>query len=323
MTPQGRAGGVLLGSVTVENAGPLWAPTTVFVTCDGVPQYATQTDAKGNFLITTARVKGALSVQEDAKRQMETYFEGCSVQASLAGFHSSEILISHRNLRDDPELGTITLRRNPETMGTAISETTAAAPSNASKAFLTARSDLLKQQREHAERDLQKAVEIYPAFAEAWYQLGVLQQASSRDDARNSFSKATASDPKFVPPYQQLAGLAVEAAKWSEVLVNTHHALQLDPAGTPHIWFYDALANFQLGKTNTAEASALKSLAIDPAHSIPNTEQLLAVILSRKRDYAGAIAHLRNCLTYLPSGPNSTLVKQQIAQLELSSASKK
>jgi tetratricopeptide (TPR) repeat protein len=323
MTPQARAGGVLLGKVTVEYEGPLWAPTMVFVTCSGVPQYATQTDRKGNFLITTTKVQGALSLQADAKRQMETYFEGCSVQASLAGFHSSEILITHRNLRDDPELGTLTLKRNETATGTALSETTAPAPANALKSFLKARSDLLEQQPDRAQRDLQKAVDIYPAFAEAWYQLGRLQQTSSREDARNSFSKALAFDPQFIPPYQQLAGLAVEDGKWSEVLANTNHALQLDPAGTPQIWFYDALANFQLGKTNMAEASALKSLTMDPSHSVPNTEQLLAVILARRRDYAGAIAHLRNCLTYLPSGPSSNLVKEQIAQLEESSGAKK
>ena len=40
------------------------------------------------------------------------------------------------------------------------------------------------------------------------------------------------------------------------------------------------------------------------------------MILADKHDFAGALAHLRNCLTYLPSGPNADLVKQQVAQLE-------
>ncbi len=55
---------------------------------------------------------------------------------------------------------------------------------------------------------------------------------------------------------------------------------------------------------------------MDPLHTQPNTEQLLAVILADKRDYGGALEHLRNCLTYLPAGPNGELVKQQVAQLE-------
>ena len=43
---------------------------------------------------------------------------------------------------------------------------------------------------------------------------------------------------------------------------------------------------------------------------------MLAVILARKADYTEALVHLKNCLTYLPTGPETDLVKQQIAQLE-------
>jgi regulator of sirC expression with transglutaminase-like and TPR domain len=71
-----------------------------------------------------------------------------------------------------------------------------------------------------------------------------------------------------------------------------------------------------LNRKDVAEASATKALAMDPLHTQPNTEQLLAVILADKQDYAGALAHLKNCLTYLPSGQNADTVKQQVAQLE-------
>jgi hypothetical protein len=55
---------------------------------------------------------------------------------------------------------------------------------------------------------------------------------------------------------------------------------------------------------------------MDPLHEQQNTEQLLAVVLVKKMDYAGALAHLKNCLTYFPPGPNLDLVKEQIAQIE-------
>ncbi|MGA2100855.1 MAG: hypothetical protein ABSG34_07100, partial [Candidatus Sulfotelmatobacter sp.] len=74
------------------------------------------------------------------------------------------------------------------------------------------------------------------------------------------------------------------------------------------------------GKTDEALVSAEKALAIDPRHSVPNVEQLLAVILARKADYAGALQHLKNCLSYMPRGPNADLLKQQIAQLEQKSS---
>jgi tetratricopeptide (TPR) repeat protein len=184
------------------------------------------------------------------------------------------------------------------------------------KAFEKARAEWLNQNSDGAEKNLKKAVQLYPGFAQAWLQLGKLQEPSDAQAARESFSKALAADPKFVLPYEQLAALGAQEEKWLEILDNTNHALELDPAGTPQIWYYDALAKFQLGKTDEANISASKSLTIDPRHSVPNTEQLLAVILARKADYGGAVQHLKNCLTYIPAGPQADLVKQQIAQLE-------
>ena len=63
-------------------------------------------------------------------------------------------------------------------------------------------------------------------------------------------------------------------------------------------------------------SSAVKSLSMDPLHVQPATEQLLAIILMAKHDRAGALEHLRNCLTYFPAGSNLDLVKRQIARIE-------
>ncbi len=316
MSTQGRAGGVLLGKLDMEGEPLPWEPIPVSVVCGGTILDTAQTDPKGRFVITSSKVPGALSTEGDAERQMETHYQGCTVQASLAGFHSNAITITQRNFINHPDLGTLTLSREGRDNGTAVSNTTRSAPAKAMKSFDKARAEWLEQKPDRAQQDLKKAVEIYPQFAEAWYQLGNLQEASNRQDARNSFSKALAADPQFVPPYERLAALAAQDGNWKDVVANTSHALQLDPVGTPQTWYYDAAGNFQLGKVDAAENSANKSLAMDPKHTIPNTEQLLAVILAQKKDYAGALAHLRNCLTYMPSGPSADLVKQQIAQVQ-------
>jgi tetratricopeptide (TPR) repeat protein len=110
--------------------------------------------------------------------------------------------------------------------------------------------------------------------------------------------------------------MAAAAQKWQDVLDETNKALALDPRGNPHIWYYNALGNFHLKNMDSAETSAKTALAMDPLHQEPNTEQLLAVVLAGKQDYAGALEHLKNCLTYFPPGPNLDLVRQQIAQIE-------
>src|SRR3984957_9293061 len=317
MSGQSRAGGALYGRVNVEGESLLWDPIPVSVICNATTVSTTRTDPSGKFLMPIVPVPGYLSLQGDQQRQMETHYEGCAVKASFTGFHSNSITITQHNLRDEPDLGTITLSRaGGRAAATAVSSTIESAPANAVKAFDKARTDLLEQKPDHAQKNLEKAVEAYPGFAAAWYQLGRLQEAANSADAQTSFSKAAAADPQYILPYEQLATLSAQAGKWQNVLDNTNHALQLDPAGTVQTWYLNALASYQLGKINAAESSAQKSLALDPTHSIPNTEQLLAVVLAGKADYNGALQHLRNCLKYTPSGASTDLLKQQIAQLE-------
>ena len=316
MTAQGRAGGVLLGKVALENEPLPWEPMLVSVDCKGSTVNLTQADLRGQFVISFQATNAVERVSPDLQRQMETKYEGCTVRAALAGFHSSILTITQHNLRDDPNIGTITL--SPEGRGgaTEFSETTKNAPSNAVKAFEKAREQWLDQNADGAQKNLRKAIAIYPGFAQAWFQLAKLQSGSDPEGARDSLSKALAADPKFVLPYEQLAALEAQAGKWQDCLNNTSQALQADPAGTPQLWYYDALAKYQLGKMDEANESATKALAIDPRHSVLGTEQLLAVVLARKAQYAAAVEHLKNCLTYLPEGAQSDMVKQQIAQLE-------
>ena len=179
-----------------------------------------------------------------------------------------------------------------------------------------ARSELLDGKPDRAQKDLEKAVQVYPQFAEAWYQLGRILEVSKKEEAGNSFSRAVAADPKFILPYEQLAAISAQAGKWQELVDCTSHELELNPRGNPQTWYYHALGNVKIGKMDVAQVSAEKALAMDPLHTQPNTEQLLAVILANNRDYAGALQHLRNCLTYVPAGPNTDIIKQQIAQLE-------
>jgi len=314
MTNQGRAGGALLGKVRVEGQPLLWEPILVFIICQEKAVNTTRTDPKGNFAFTT--VRGVINAQADVQREMKIYYEGCKVEASLTGFHSDALTITERNLREEPELGTIWLHSNGRAIGAALSIMSGAVPKKAEKLFEAAHAAMLEQNPERAQSDLEKAVRVHPEFAEAWFQLGKLQMTSGAQSARESFSKALAADPQFILPYEGLAQLAVLEEKWPEVLANTSHALQLEPSGTPRIWYFDALANYQAAKLDAARAGPVKSLAMDPGHQIPNTEQLLAVILARQGDYEGALQHLRNCLAYVTTGPNVEFLKQQIGQLE-------
>lgn len=316
MTDAGRAGAALLGKVVIEGELLPWNPILVTVSCSDKTMYTTQTDPKGEFVIAPRKIPGELSQQPDQQREMQVHFEGCAVQAFLTGFRSTEKVISIKDLRDDPDIGTITLSRDSQARATAISTTGQDAPAAAAKLWSRAGADMLTQKPDKARQKLEKAVKIYPQFADAWYELGNMEVLSSPGDARACFEKAMAADPKFAPPLEQLAFVAVLQEDWQGALGATRRYLQLNPDGTPRVWYFQALANYQVGRIDAAESSARRLMAEDPLHNIRNGEQLLAAILARKADYAGALAHLRNCLTYIPEGPDAKLLKSQIAQLQ-------
>jgi tetratricopeptide (TPR) repeat protein len=311
----GRKGDYLLGGVKLEDAALPWDSIPVTVTCDEKVRFTTSTDPKGNFIIAFPEPPGSTTIKADAK-PVASQFVGCAVDATLSGYDSSSLPIAPRNIADTLNLGTIILRHESGSASASVSSTTASAPKDAAKSFEKARSEWFDNKPDRSQRDLQKAVEQYPQYAEAWYQLGKLQEAANSREAMNSFSKAIAADPNFAPPYGHLASVAAQNADWKVVLSATNRALELTPRGSIQVWYFHALGNFQIQKMDVAEASAKKSLSMDPLHMQTNTEQLLAVILSQKGDNAGALQHLHNCLTYFPPGPNLELVKQQIAALE-------
>lgn len=318
---KGLAGAYLSGDVSVTGGNLPWAPIRITVTCNGKTSFTTTTDANGGFVIVQKELfdsKHILGTQKSFVGQ----FIGCTVTAALPGFQSTQLTIANRDLLNSPNIGSIKLTPEEGPSGSAVSTTTAAAPKDALKSFHKAREEWLNDKPDRARRELQKAVEIYPQFAEAWYQLGSLQAVSKSPEAFNSFSKATAADPKYVLPYEHMAALSAAAGKWQSVVDETNHALELNPRGNLDVWFYHALGNYQLKNLDIAQASATKSLSMDPLHVQLATEQLLAVILSAKHDQRGALEHLRNCLTYFPPGANLELVKRQIAEIESGGAKK-
>jgi hypothetical protein len=248
---EGKTGDYLIGTVVVAGGTLPWDAIPVTVLCDGKTSYTSATDPKGHFVIApsspVATASPTIPVHPDGKPKLAAPFMNCTVQAALPGFNSTSVIVVNRNLQDSPDLGNITLTRAEASAGTAVSSTAAAAPKEAAKAFDKARAEWFDKKPDRAQKDLEKAVQIYPQFAEAWYQLGKMQEAANSPDAWTSFSKSAAADPQFNPPYEHLVPLAAKAAKWQEVADAAAHALLLNPRGTPDLWYFSALANFNLG----------------------------------------------------------------------------
>jgi tetratricopeptide (TPR) repeat protein len=327
-----------VGKVVIEGSKLPWDPIPIVVMCNGKMRFNPLADnKKGTFYIDASpRESEGVRSARDPKKVDPAEFVGCKVSAVLEGYESSTITIMNGSIMDNPDIGTITLHQDPRATGSIVSTTLASAPGEALKELEKAQADEMDNNLGSAKKHLQKAVSIDPQLAEAWYHLGKLEEKDKPQDALNALNKAAAADPKYIPPYEHIAAVSAGQAadpkftssdpkiptaaavkkKWQDVVDATDHALQLNPAGTPQVWYWNSVGNYNIGYRQLAETAALTALSMDPGHkAAPKAEDQLAVTLFAKRDFAGALEHLQKTLTYT-NGKDADEIKFQIAQVE-------
>jgi len=347
VTGLGNGNIYLSGNVMLDDGTPPPDPVTIERVCGGAPRAQAYTDRKGRFsfqigqtsgvmqdasedgaVMGTNRqatgIAGTLGPQQPGPSAPDLQLANCELRAVLAGFRSDSVTLGSRRLMDDPNVGTIMLHRLANVEGSAVSVTSLQAPKDARRAYERALQDLRKNKLAEAGKELRKAVDIYPSYAAAWYELGQIQeQNEDMQQARKSFANAVAADAKFISPYLKLAELAAKAEDWAELAGTTAKLLKLDAVDYPMAYFYDATANLKLGQIDAAEKSARAGEKLDSPHRYPRLEQVLATILARKKDYAGAAEHLRSYLLLAPDAPDAGRMKRELAELErLSGANK-
>ena len=118
-----------------------------------------------------------------------------------------------------PNVGTILLHRiGPAEEGKTISAVSLAAPKDAKKAYEKGLDAIKKKKFDDAQKNFEKAVEVYPKYSTAWYELGMLQAGQGKMDmARKYFDTALEYDPKFVKPYLQISILELQASQVARI----------------------------------------------------------------------------------------------------------
>ena len=135
-----------------------------------------------------------------------------------------------------------------------------------------------------AQKNLEKAVEIDPNYAQAWSDLGeVLERQSMPTEARAALEKAVQTDPKYIKPYIQLARLDMVEKHPEDAITIAGKAVAMNPQEFPELYFVYAAANFNLKHMDVAETSARRATELDSAHEIPRAELLLGSVLSGQR----------------------------------------
>lgn len=308
-------------------------PVLIERVCNGMARREGYTDAKGHFEFQLGQNNGIQDASEssvdplqnsgvmsgskgqDSRRMAQLM--GCELRAVLPGFHSTNVMMRLEDNFGQLNVGSIFLRRMDNVSGSTISLTTMQAPKDARHAFEKAQKEIAQKKIQDAEKELTKAVQLFPHFAAAWSLLGEIHERQNQlEQSQTEYSQAIAADPVFVNPYFGLAVIAIHQKKWQEAVKLTAQVEKLNPFAYPSAYLYSAAASFYLGNMDAAEEKARKFESLDTDHHRPDVALLLSNILEAKHDYAGAAQMLRTYLERVPNAPNATALQAETVRLQ-------
>jgi tetratricopeptide (TPR) repeat protein len=257
----------------------------------------------------------------------------CELRASVSGFRSDLLSLFARDaFSGSIDVGAIVVQRLAKVEGMTLSATPYKAPKDARKAYEKGIEAEKAGNLASARQYFEKSVQIYPKYANAWFQLGkVFQKENEKTAARAAYTQAAKIDTKFLPPYLSLSFLAYDAQDWPELLSLTDHILALDPLNYTKVkgyildldsfdyaeaYFYNSIANFNLNKMEDAEQSGLKAAYLDVRPRFPQLHLLLADIFARKNDNVRAASELQIYLDLVPHARNADQVRERITTLQ-------
>ena len=199
--------------------------------------------------------------------------------------------------------------------GTIISLASLKVPKKAAKEFKKARRAARKKKYEEALGRLQKATEMYPQYAEAFNEMGVIYgRQNQKEEARKAFEQAIAADPKWVRSYLNLASLQLFDNRPQQLLATSDKILQLYPTlSRGH--FFHSYANLSMGRLEEAEKSALAANRHEH-RQVPQIHLVLADIYRHRGELAKAEKQLRAFLNERPKARNADQIRAQIKKLQ-------
>jgi len=334
--PMANQRAFISGKVVLEDGTKITEPAGIQTICRGRKQTVTHTDSHGNFSFEFgdrmgAAVAGMSNADADSSWSPASPSGGgsqrdwrdCELQADLPGFTSQAIELSSKmSTFETTDIGRLVLHRVGHVEGLTISATSAMAPKDAQKAYEKGHDKAGKQKWDEAQPLLEKAVQIYPKYAVAWFDLGRIQlQKNAMADARHSFEQSIAADPKYVSPYRGLAELDTQQKQWQPLVTVTDQLLALNPVSFPDAWLRNALGNYYLGNFAAAEKSARQGMKVDDSHQLSKLEYLLGIILIQEREYAEAGTHIQNYIKVATQPSEIEEAQKQLAEVTRLSAS--
>jgi Flp pilus assembly protein TadD len=194
-----------------------------------------------------------------------------------------------------------------------VSAADLAIPHSAQKEFdksndLIAREDFTK-----AVQSLNRAIAIYPAYAGAYNNLGVIYaRLGDRDREREALQKALSINDHFAPAYVNLGRMNIATGDFPNAESALTKAASYDPkdAMTLVLLAYSELMDKHFDQVI---AASRKAHTMQGTHAF--VHQLAARAFEQKRDAADAITELQQFLKEEPDGERAALARKELAKV--------
>lgn len=247
-----------------------------------------------------------------------------TIRASRQGYEPGETQIDLRN--SDRTLQSVDMSLMPrryKESGTPNGIVTAdvlKVPDNARKEF--ERGSRLLNDKKDFNRSIaafQRAIELYPGYADAYFLMGTAQlQVSAASDAEASLRKAIALDAHMTAPYYPLVLLLYEQKRYAEEKELLLKARELNASDWR--WLFElARCHAQQGQWESAQQYGVA--ASGSANAPPRVHLLLADIYANSNRYREAVAELELFVKLDPESAYMERVREVLPVLRQRAAS--
>ncbi len=206
--------------------------------------------------------------------------------------------------------------------GSTVSVAQFRVPAKARDTFRKAQKAMEKQKYDEAEKEVNKALEIFPRYANALTVRALLHMDAQRmADAVNDLQAAIQADPNYPLAYIVMGAALNQTSKFDDAIRTLQQGLRLNPAS----W----QGYFEMGKSFVGKGdfpTALRNLE-RAEQMAPNTYAPLHLVkahaLLGMKSYNDAMTELEKYLEREPNGQGSAQVRQTLEQVRAFMATKK
>jgi Tfp pilus assembly protein PilF len=166
-----------------------------------------------------------------------------------------------------------------------------------------------------ADERLEKAIEIYPKFARAWNNLGVVRmKENNKEGAREAFQKSIEADDKLTSGYMNLARLSMMDNNMPEAMSYITKGLTADPNNVEGLTLL-AREQLLMKQYDKALITAHKVHGLPHDH-LADIHLIAGEALLHQNHSTEAIQEYELYLKEYPDSPNAAKVRTAMAQIQ-------